>query len=131
MAVVSGTINNVFGFTTPLGPKRNAAGAAIVGCLITASFAGTYAQADNAQLTAVGTAIAAAAKDGKTYTPLQACFVAPGDEAGTALAAGAVTVSAGTMAFALNGSDMTTEHAGAALGALSNDVCFFVTCAVS
>jgi hypothetical protein len=131
MTVATGTITNVFGFTTPLGPKKNAAGASIVGCYVTATFSGTYAQGDDAQLTTVGATIASFAKDGKTYNALQACFVAPGDEAGTPLGAGACTVSSNTITFPLTGSDMTTEHANAALGSLNHGVCFFVTCAAS
>lgn len=131
MAVVTGTINQVWGFNNPLGPKKNAAGAAIVGVFVNASFSGTYAQSDNAQLTTVGATIASHAKDGKTYTLLQACFAAPGDENGTPIGAGLCTISGTTIGFPLTTSNMSTEHAGATLGTWVHDICFYVTCAVS
>lgn len=131
MAKITGTVNQVFGFTSPLGPKRDSSSNAVVCCYVNASFAGTYAQADDAQLTTVGATIAAAAKDGKTYNVLSAAMAAPGDEAGTPIGVGPCTVSSNTISFQLTGGDLSTEHTGAALGTLNNDVCLFVCCTVS
>lgn len=127
MAVVTGTLVDVFGITTPTGPHRESGGTNIYSAYITATFSGTYAQADNAQILAVDASIQSALRDGRTVTLLDAAFAAPGDEAGTAIGAKTVAVSGSDLTMELTGADMTTEHAGAALGTMAYGVCFFVT----
>lgn len=131
MATVAGTIQNVFGFTTPAGPKVNGSGNAIQSCFITATFSGTYAQADNAQIAAVGAGIAAVRRDGKTVTLVQACLAFPGDEAGSIVGAKTVAVSTDALTMELTTSDLSTEHSGAALGTFNAPIGFFVTYTLS
>lgn len=126
MAVVAGTITNVFGHTTPGGPKVNGSGNAVLTCVIAATFTGTYAQSDNAQISAVPTAIQDSRRDGKTVTILQSCMEFPGDEAGTIIGAKTVAVSTNDITLELTGSDLTTEHSGAALGTMTSPIGFRV-----
>lgn len=129
MAVVSGTINNVWGFTVPLGPAKTneTPPQEVISCYVSASFSGTYAQADNAQLLLVPDAIEAHWRKGKTITLLDAGFAAPGDEADVPIGAKTVAVSGSTITMELTGGDLTTEHAGAVLGIMNRDVALFVT----
>lgn len=127
MTVVTGAINQVHTLSTPIGPKYTAAGALVMGAFVMASFSGTYAQSDDATLTAVPTALRAAMRNGKTCTLLSACFAGPGDENGTGIGAGLCTVSGTAITFPLTGSDLATEHANGALAAWNSDVCFYVT----
>lgn len=129
MAVVTGTIINVWGFTVPLGPAKtnDSPPQEVISCYVSASFSGTYAQADNAQLTLVPDAIESHWRKGKTITLLSAAFAAPGDEADVPIGAKTVAVSGTSITFELTGGDLTTEHANAALGAMNRDVAFFVS----
>lgn len=128
MAVITGTINNVWGFTTPLGPAKTneTPPQEVISCYVSASFSGTYAQADDAQLTLVPDAIESHWRKGKTITILDACFAAPGDEADVPIGANTVAVSGTTITFQLTGGDLTTEHASAVLGTMARDVAFYV-----
>lgn len=129
MAVVSGTIVDVFGITTPLGPKLTTAGLGIQACYITVTFTGTYAQADDAQVLAITTAISSKLHNGgKTIAlvPGSVSLAAPGDEAGVAIGAKTIAVSGTGITCELTTGDLSTEHAGAALGAMGHGVCFHV-----
>jgi hypothetical protein len=128
MAVITGTINNVWGFSTVLGPTKSSDSPPqeFMTCFVSASFSGTYAQADNAQLLLVPDAIESRWRKGVTITLLDAGFAAPGDEADVPLGANTVAVSGSTITFQLTGGDLVTEHANAALGTMSRDVAFFV-----
>lgn len=127
MATLHGTINHVWGDTAPLGPVADSSGNKVYGCYLSASFSGTYAQADDADLLTVPTVIRNFHRDARAVTLLQACVAAPGDEAGTPIGAGQCTISSTTISFPLTGGNLTTEHAGAALGTMTRDICFYVT----
>lgn len=127
MAVTSGTVTNVWGITTPLGPKSTTAGLPIYSCFITVNITGTYDQSADSRVLLVTTAIANNLHNGKTIALLDACFVAPGLEAGVAIGAKTTAIATTGITFELTGGDMTTEHAAAALGTLSNDICFLIT----
>lgn len=129
MAVVSGTIVDVFNISTPLGPKLTTAGLGVQSCFITVTFSGTYAQADNAQVLAITTAISSKLHNGgKTIAlvPGSVGMAAPGDEAGTAIGAKTIAVSGTGITCELTDGDLSTEHAGAALGAMGHGICFHV-----
>lgn len=129
MAVITGTVNNVWGFTVPLGPAKTSdtPPQEVLSCYISASFSGTYAQADNAQLLLVPDAIESHWRKGKTITLLAAAFAAPGDEADVPIGAKTVAFSGSTITLELTGGDLVTEHAGAVLGAMDRDIALFVT----
>lgn len=128
MAVITGTINNVWGFTTPLGPTKTneSPPQEVISCYVSATFTGTYAQADNAQLLLVPDAIESHWRKGKTITLLDAGFASPGDEADVPIGAKTVAVSGTSITFELTGGDLVTEHANAALGVMQRDVAFYV-----
>lgn len=92
----------------------------------------TYAQADNAQVLTLGAAIAAQAKDGRTYTPIPSglAFAGLGDEGASTGNAGAKTLamSSTTMTFEVTTGAVgaATEHANAALGAYATGIKVFV-----
>jgi hypothetical protein len=121
---------NAWGHIAPHGARPNGSGNNIFGCFVRGYFSGTYVQSDNAQFTGVGGAsgtIATSLKNGKTITLLDACFAAPGDEAGTKIGAKTVAISTNDITCELTGSNMTTEHAGAALGTMNEPIVLFVT----
>ena len=130
MAVLSGTIRDVSLCQTPLGiktdnssPKRR-----VATVLLTFTITGTYAQADDARVLLVPAGIEARLRNGWTInTLLGACMAAPGDEAGTPIGVGAVTVSTTSLLFPLTGGDLTTEHSNAALAAMTEPVGIWVT----
>ena len=130
MAVLSGTIRDVSLCQTPLGiktdnssPKRR-----VATVLLTFTITGTYAQADNAQILLVPAGIESRLRNGWTVnTLLGACAAAPGDENGTPIGVGAVTVSTTSLAFPLTGGDLTTEHSNAALAAMTEPIGMWVT----
>lgn len=129
MATLNGTIVDVFGITTPLGPKLTTAGLGIQSCYITATFTGTYVQGDNATVTAITTAISSKLHNGgKTIAlvPGSVSLAAPGDEAGVAMGAKTIAVSGTGITLELTDGDLSTEHAGAALGAMGHGICFHV-----
>jgi hypothetical protein len=133
MAVVTGTITNVFNFTNPLGPVQDATGKEVRCAFVTVNVTGTYAQADNAQILTVNTALQNLIRDGKTVGRIiDVALAQPGDEAGTLIGVNTLAISTFTLTFQLCGSDLiTTEHAGAALGTLNRDICIFISYTVS
>lgn len=134
MAILSGTIRDVTLVQTPLGVKQdnNSPKRLIASCLLTFTISGTYAQADDAQLLLVKTGIEDKLKNGWTVnTLLGACFAAPGDENGTPIGVGAITISTATLSFQLTAGDLTTEHASAALASIDAPIGIWVTFAYS
>jgi len=132
MAVSNFTVRDIFSISTPAGPQRTTAGAAIESCIIDAiptpnDGSQTYAQANDAQIATLHTLIAGFLRDGRTINTIQACFEALGDEAGSKAAAGACTISSNTLTFAVNGGDLTTEHANGALGVFNDGIKIRVT----
>lgn len=127
MAVLSGTIQSVSNVRAPAGPKFDSSDNQVYVADIGFTITGTYAQGDNAQLTAVPTAIQSAMKWGRTVTLLDAMFIAPGDEAGTVIGAKTVAVSGTSITFELTGADLSTEHANAALGTIRAPIFLGVT----
>lgn len=128
MATLSGTNISVFGHTTCTGPMYDSSNKAIWQCNITAEFAGTYVQADNANVLLVTTAIADSLRTGDTIALLDASFAQAGIE-GTSTPIGAKTVAvSGTgITLELTGADMSTEHAASALGTMNRPLCFSIT----
>lgn len=128
MATLSGSNIQVFGHTTSTGPIYDSSGKAVWNCFIVCEFTGTYVQADNAAVAAVTTAIADSLKSGETIALLDAAFSSPGIE-GTSTVIGAKTVAvSGTgLTLELTGADLSTEHAGAVLGAMVRPLCFYAT----
>lgn len=130
MATLSGTIRDVSLLQTPLGlktdtssPKRR-----VASVLLTFTISGTYVQADDAQLLLVPAGIESRLRNGWTVNSLLgACMAAPGDEAGTPIGVGAITVSSTTLAFSLTTGALTAEHAGATLGAMTEPIGIWVT----
>ncbi len=128
MATLSGTIRDVALQQDPLGVKVDSSGRAVRTALVTFAITGTYVQADDAQLLLVPTAMKAIIKNGATIAFVRcACLAAPGDEAGTAIGVGPITVSGTTLSFALTGGDLVTEHAGAVLGTINAPIGIWVT----
>lgn len=113
MAAVAGTNLQVHGHTTPNGFAKASDGKQVLGCFVSiATFTGTYASADNASIAAVGAAIAASRRDGRTVTLLQACLAAPGKEStGTVIGAKTVAISTDAITCELTQADLSTEHA--------------------
>ncbi len=116
MAIINGIIREVGGFTTPAGVIANSAGKRIVSCAVTAQFTGTYAQANGVSLAGVGAAVAAAVRNGRTYTVVGAGFGSPGVDGDVApstghvlVGMGALTVTGGTITGKLLQDDMITE----------------------
>jgi hypothetical protein len=126
MAVVAGTVVDVWGYTAPFGPVNTSTGTQVLGCFISATFTGTYAQADDASITSLTTTISTRMHSGKTVVLLDACGAAPGDEAGTAIGAMGTSVSGSTLTCTLTDGTLAAEHANAALGSFNRGVCFFV-----
>ena len=128
MATLSGTIRDVALQQDPLGVKVDSSGRAVRTALVTFTITGTYVQADDAQITGVPAALKAIIKNGATIAFVRsACLASPGDEAGTAIGVGPITVSGTTLSFALTGGDLVTEHAGAALGTINAPIGIWVT----
>jgi hypothetical protein len=127
MAVTTGTITGVHGITMPGGPALNSSGVPVFGAFLTFTISGTYSQSDQSQLTGVPTAMQGFLHNGKTITLLQACFASPGDEAGTPIGVGQVTVSGANMTFELTGGDLATQHTAALLGTVGLPIQVYVT----
>lgn len=107
MATIEGTIVGVAdarrSFT---GINNNACGVA----LVHVNFGAYVASADSYNIAAVGAAIAASRRTGKTITIRQACNASPGrNSAGTAVYAGAPTVSTDALTGNLTQVDLSTE----------------------
>jgi hypothetical protein len=132
MAVSAFVVRDLFDIKAVVGPQRTTAGASIETCVIDVipspnDGTQTYAQANDAQVTALGTAMAAIMRDGRTITPLQACFAAIGDENGSKAGAKTCTISGGNLTFEVTGGDISTEHANAALAVYNDGIKLFVT----
>lgn len=128
MAILSGTILAVHAHTTSTGPAEDSSSKRVFNCHVVAEFSGTYAQADNAQILAVTTAIEDSLRAGGTVALLDAAFAQAGIE-GTSTVIGAKTVAvSGTgITLELTGADLSTEHANAALGTMARPLDFFVS----
>lgn len=125
-----------WGHTAPHGLRTNGSGNPVYHCYVSGYPAGTYVQNDNARFTGVGGAsgvIATSRRDGKTVTLLAAglAFVAPGDEAGTEFGVKTLAVSTNDITCEVTGSDLATEHAGAAFGAINEPVVISCTYVLS
>lgn len=127
MAVVTGSNMTVFDHSANGALAKDSSGNVFFTCKVSAYFTGTYAQADNAQLTGVHTVIADSLRSDRAITLVDAGFARPGLEAGTGIGATTVAVSTNDITLVLTGADMTTEHASAALGTMTEPVCFWVT----
>jgi hypothetical protein len=127
MAVVSGTVQDVWGYTAPLGPVVDSSGNQVLCAFVSATFTGTYDQSSNAQITTLNTTIANRMHAGKTVTLIDACFAAPGDEAGTPIGAKTTAISSTTLTCELTGGDLSTEHSAAALGTFNRPIAFLVS----
>ena len=128
MAVLTATNVQVFEHSTSTGKMVDSSGKEIWMAKFTCEFSGTYAQGDNAAVSALTTTIASSLKSGDTIALLDAMFVQAGIE-GTSTAIGAKTVAvSGTgLTLELTGADMSTEHANAALGTIVRPLAFSVT----
>lgn len=128
MAVLTGTISSIHNFSTVVGNRTDGSGNSVMNCLLAATFTGTYAQADDAQLTLVPTAIKDSMRLESTITLISAAFSQRGLEGTTAIGAGPLcTVSGTSITFPLTGSDLTTEHSSAALGTMNEPLWLFVS----
>lgn len=131
MTTLAMTVASVFGFTTPAGPYQSGDSTPQqeLGCFIMANFTtgDTYAQADDATISGVATAIQNARRNGKTVTLIGAATVASGLETATQFGLGMPTsFASGTIVAPVTGADLTTEHAGAAMGTCNRPVCLAV-----
>ncbi len=118
MAAVALTVGQAHGFTAPNGSEKETTGNKNILCCFVpiTAVAGTYASADNANAAAVGAAIAATRRDGRTITLLSAAFAAPGKlAAGTVIGAKTVAVSTDALTMELTQGDLSTEVADGAL----------------
>lgn len=127
MAIVSGTISSVGQHTTNAGPVVNGSGLPVLSCVIAATFSGTYAQSDDATITAIPTAIQNSRRDGKTASMVSFAFESPGLESTTVIGAGLPSsVSTTAAVFPLTGADLSTEHANGALATMTRPILFRV-----
>jgi hypothetical protein len=128
MATLSGSNIQVFNHTTVTGPSYDSSNKAVYCCYIVCEFSGTYVQADNANVLLVTTAIADSLRTGDTIALLDAAFAAPGIEgSSTVIGAKTVAVSGTGITLELTGADLSTEHAGAALSAMTKPIAFHIT----
>lgn len=130
MATLSGSSLSVYGHTS-IGIRVDSSSRKVFGCYVAAYFSGTYAQADDAIISNVHTAIQDSLRSGATVVPRAACFAFPGDEGGTAIGARTVAVSGNNITLELTGADLTTEHANAALATMNEPVHVYVTYVIS
>ncbi len=131
MAVVAGVVKEAYNFVEEAGnsPVTNSGStpSKMLRCFVTVEYpTGTYASADDANF-APATLIQNERRNGKTVTIRQASFVSPGVENGTVLAAGACTVSAGTITHPLLQEDLSTERANGAMAAFDKPLTFCVS----
>src|SRR5258708_4921017 len=113
MAAVAGTNIQVHGHTTPNGFVKSSDGKQVLGCFVSVrTFTGTYASADNASIAAVGAAITASRRDGRTATLLRVVMAAPGKSSdGTVIGAKTEAVSTDAVTCELTQPDLSTEQA--------------------
>lgn len=106
MATIAGTIVGVTELLRGYSGVNNAFNVA----LIHVNFPAYVASTDTYSIAGVGAAITASSKRGKTTTIRQAMNAAPGkNSAGTAVYAGALTVSADALTGSLTQVDLSTE----------------------
>lgn len=123
MATVALTVGDIHSHATPHGyTTGSAAGKQVLTCLVElTAVAGTYASADDGTASAVGAAIAASRRDGRTVTLLRVAMAAPGAKAdGTVIGTknGATYldgVNSDDIVQQLTQADLATEHADGAL----------------
>ena len=132
MAVVAGTVTNVFGHTTPGGPKVDSSSDRIWQCYVAVTVTGTYAQADDASVLLLPTAIANSLRNGKTIALRDASWVGPGiqtvSSVDTKMGATATAVSGTSMTFALTDQTFAAEYANAtSVGTTKHPLIFSVT----
>lgn len=127
MAVVAGTVKSVHGYTTDSGELRDSSNNRVFNCKIGVEFSGTYAQADNAQISDVDASIESNVRSGGAITLLDAAFSQPGLESQTIIGAKTVAVSGNNITLELTGADLSTEHANAALSTMTRPMFFFVS----
>lgn len=127
MATLVASNVTVHGHTSVTGIRVDSSGNKVFGCYVGGYFSGTYVQADNAQFTAVQTAIASSLRSNATITLLDAAFAQMGSENGTAIGAKTVAVSTNDITLELTGADLTTEHAGATLSTMVEPIYLYVT----
>jgi len=118
MAISAATVQRAYGFTTHRQEHVtiSAVEYQVMECLVDCVYTTTdYATANDSTF-APATKIAAARRNGKTPTILQACYVAPGrmylaaaSTTAVLVGADACTNSAGTVTNALTAEDQTTE----------------------
>lgn len=131
MAIVTGSVVGVSGFTSGTGPSLKHTISSdeyeTQGCFVSVEYAsGTYAAADDSDFDAA-TAIQNSTRDGKTVTLLGAVCVSAGDENGAAVFGGPCIVTSGNIECPLLQEDLSTEHADGAMSATWNKpVTFFV-----
>ncbi len=131
MALLEATNMQVSGHTTVTGIRVDSTNRKVYGCYVGGYISGTYVQGDNARFTAVATAIADSLSSNATITLLGACFAQMGDENGTPIGAKTVAVSGANVTMELTTDDLSTEHAGAVLGAMLEPIYIYVTYASS
>ena len=124
MAVVTGTVQAVSGFTSGTGPSLKSTISSdeyeTECAFLTVTYpSGTYASADDSRFDAV-TAIQNSRRDGKTVSLLGACFVSAGDENGAVIGAAACSVSTSYIVAGLTQEDLSTERADGAMSATWN-----------
>lgn len=130
MAAVPGTITGIHGITSPKGDfSQNGSGLPILGAFIDFTVTGTYVQGGSGgwSITGVPTALQGFLHNGKTIVILQAAFACPGDEQGTLIGSGQVTVSGSTLSGLLLQPDMATEHAAGVLGTIDIPITLFIS----
>lgn len=137
MAAVVGTINRVTWIDDSYGPVVDSSGNLIRTALITVSFTGTYAQANDGTVAGVPAAIQGIAHNGKTVTVLGACAGPPGLAGAGGIVpmgvlANGVSHSAGTLTVQLSDGTLAAEYADAtAIGTFTRDVGIIVTVKLS
>jgi hypothetical protein len=125
MAVVVGTVQTAFGFTTPKGPEHthtiSAAEYKTEFCFVHVIWpSGTYASGDDANFNAVA-AIQLAKKDGKTPVVIGASGAGAGDENGAIIGVlTPVSISGSVVTLPLTQEDLATERADGAMSATWN-----------
>jgi hypothetical protein len=129
MAVVTGTVQEVWGFQRPAGNSLHHTISSkeqeLECCFVSVTFeSGTYADADEAQFDPT-TAIENSKRDGKTVAPLDSCCVRAGDENGSIVGASNVTISSDNVKCRLLQEDLSTERADGAMSSTWNEPIVF------
>ncbi len=130
MAVVNGSNITVWNHTAPYGIRLDSSNNPVFSCYVSCQLSGTYAQADNAQMQNVHTAISGSRRDGKTVSLKTAECVGVGQNAGSPVAAKTVAVSTNDVTFEVTTGDFSTEFSNGAI-ATTEPIPFFVTYTLS